>query len=131
MVLIIKCDPPISSGDSQIIAEARARKGTSPEVGQRIFLWIAETSNGDGLSARGKVMSVEKLASGKTRLRIKIDKRKIATPLRKADLLPHRDTNDGTPISRLARALYFQAHNKISMISPSEENFLDARFENF
>jgi hypothetical protein len=128
MTIIVKCEPPQDPPDGTIVAEARVWKGTVPSAGQRAFVWTSETSGGEGLALRGTVTMVECLDGTRTRLTIEPDGCAVHAAVGKADLLPFRMTNDGQPISRLAKKLYYQAHNKIIALSPEEVAFLDARF---
>ena len=103
--------------------------------GDRIFVFASENEGGPGLIAHGVVTSVKAIGKkrGITRQtpRVSITVRRTAVAkrrLRRSELKPFRDWNDGRPETELNFKFYRQATNKIVAISDEAAAFLGEFF---
>ena len=128
MTVIIKCNNIAQSSTAFRITADAPRGNSSPQIGERAFVWTAETAGGEGLLATGVIRATGPGNRGSIRVTIDLDDRSLAEPLGKADLLPHRDAPTGPPIVGLARKLYRHSLTKIASLTGDEAAFLDRRF---
>jgi hypothetical protein len=104
-------------------------------AGDPIFLFASENEGGDGLVARGIVISAEAVARTPgadrqtPRVSIAVRRAGLATrPLGRRDLKPFTDWDDGQPETELNFKFYRQATNKIVALSEAAADFLDDFF---
>lgn len=128
MAIIVKCNPPGATEDGVCTVEERVFYGARPEPGQTVYIWESETAGGHGLAMRGQIEDVHRLAGRQVQLRIRIDADRTAQPFTVAILAPYRDVRDDGALSGLARKLYRNAHNKIALLTATEEDFLHGFF---
>lgn len=133
MAIIIKTSSTLDN-DALILTE-KIYENPHFSDGSLVYIWTSETSNGDGLAARGFIQSVEQSSSRSPRLSVLRFGSRPKRPLTKAMLLPYRngptesDEEADLPIIGIAHKLYYQAHNKIAELSAEEARFLDSFFE--
>ncbi|MEH2503593.1 MULTISPECIES: hypothetical protein [unclassified Bradyrhizobium] len=103
--------------------------------GDTVFVFASENEGGQGLIARGVVVSAEAIARkrGITRQtpRVSVTIRRTALakrPLGRSELEHFTDWNDGQPGTELNFKFYRQATNKIAGISDEAAAFLDEFF---
>jgi hypothetical protein len=103
--------------------------------GDTVFVFASENEGGQGLIARGVVISAEAIARkrGTTRQtpRVSVTIRRIALakrPLGRSELKHFTDWNDGQPETELNFKFYRQATNKIVGISDEAAAFLGEFF---
>jgi hypothetical protein len=103
--------------------------------GDTIFVFASEKEGGQGLIARGVVISVEAIAKkqgiDRQTPRVSISVRRTALakrPLGRSELKPLTDWSDGQPGTELNFKLYRQATNKIAAISDEAAAFLNDFF---
>ena len=103
--------------------------------GDTIFLFASENEGGQGLVARGVVISAEAVARkrgiARQTPRVSITVRRTARakrPLGRSELKPFTDWNDGRPETELNFKFYRQATNKIVGISDETAAFLGECF---
>jgi hypothetical protein len=117
-------------------AEARTMYGGKRiAAGDTIFVFASENEGGQGLIARGVVLSAEAIPKrpGVERqtpcVRLFIEKESTARRrLGRAELKPFNAWNDGQPRTELNFKLYRQATNKVVGISDSVAAFLNRFF---
>jgi len=104
-------------------------------AGDTVFLFASETDGGSGLIARGIVTSAEPVAKKRDierqtpRVSVTIKRTALARrPLRRDDLKPFKDWNDGQPQTELNFKFYRQSTNKIVGISDETAAFLGRFF---
>ena len=100
-----------------------------------IFLFASENEGGQGLIARGTVISATAVAKKRgiarqtPRVTITVRREAIATrPLGRGELKPFNDWKDGRPETELNFKFYRQATNKIVGISDEAAAFLSKLF---
>jgi hypothetical protein len=103
--------------------------------GDKVFVFASENEGGQGLVARGIVISAEAIARkrGITRQtpRVSVTIRRTALAKRRlgrSELKHFTDWNDGQPGTELNFKFYRQATNKIAGISDEAAAFLDEFF---
>ena len=103
--------------------------------GDTVFLFASENEGGQGLIARGVVISVQatrkKAGIIRQTPRVSVSIRRIALakrPLGRSELKPLTEWNDGQPGTELNFKFYRQATNKIVGISGQAERFLGKFF---
>jgi hypothetical protein len=102
--------------------------GESATIGDEIFVWFSESSEGRGLAWAGRIddCALEgKKISVAVRLQTEITGREFGA----RQLRLYRSAQDGGAKSGLSRKLYFQAHNKIAALSPAESSLLRGYFQ--
>jgi hypothetical protein len=104
-------------------------------IGDSIFLFASENEGGQGLIARGVVISVEAtrkkpgIIRQTPRVSVSIRRTALAKrPLGRRELKPLTDWNDGQPGTELNFKFYRQATNKIVGISDEAATFLGKFF---
>jgi hypothetical protein len=104
--------------------------------GDTVFLFASENEGGQGLVARGVVISAEAVARkrgvARQTPRVSITVRRTALakrPLGRRELKPFSDWNDGRPETELNFKFYRQATNKIVGISDETAAFLGEFFQ--
>jgi hypothetical protein len=128
------------------IADPRAKKfaftaqktmygGRLIAEGDTVFVFASENEDGQGLIARGVVMSAEAVAKkrgiARQTPRVSVTVRRTARakrPLGRRDLKPFTDWNDGRPETELNFKFYRQATNKIVGLSEEAAAFLGKFF---
>jgi len=129
MPYIIKTNPfDASPGDCVPIAEKAELNDREVRRADEAFIWCSETRGGRGLTWQSHVASVEEPQDRKFGVSVHLTNRARTKTLGKDDLAPFRDVRDGEPLSKIARKLYFQSHNKIAEISHEEADFLRQYF---
>jgi hypothetical protein len=105
--------------------------GKAIAAGDTIFLFASENEGGNGLVARGIVLSVEAIARQPDierqtpRVSITVRRTALATrPLGRSELRHLTDWQDGRPGTELNFKFYRQATNKIVGLSESAAAFL-------
>lgn len=105
--------------------------GKHVAVGDTVFVFASETEGGQGLVARGVVVSAEAVSKTRgvarqtPRVSLIVKRAAIAKrPLGRRDLKPFTDWGDGQPQTELNFKLYRQATNKIIGISNETAAFL-------
>lgn len=100
-----------------------------------IFLFASENEGGQGLIARGTVISATAVAKKRgiarqtPRVTITVKREAVATrPLGRSELKPFSDWKDGRPETELNFKFYRQATNKIVGISDEAAAFLGKFF---
>jgi hypothetical protein len=103
--------------------------------GDVIFLFFSETQGGQGLFARGIVVSVEAtprkrgIARQTPRVNVTVKRTALARrPLGRRELKPFADWDDGRPETELNFKFYRQSTNKIVGVSDATAAFLDQFF---
>ena len=103
--------------------------------GDTVFVFASENEGGQGLIARGVVMSAEAVAKkrgiARQTPRVSVTVRRTARakrPLGRRDLKPFTDWNDGRPETELNFKFYRQATNKIVGLSEEAAAFLGKFF---
>jgi hypothetical protein len=103
--------------------------------GDVVFVFASENEGGQGLVARGVVVSAEAtvmkrgIARQTPRVSVTIRRTALANrPLGRSELKPFRDWNDGRPETELNFKFYRQATDKIAGISDEASAFLDGFF---
>jgi hypothetical protein len=103
--------------------------------GDTVFIFASENEGGQGLVARGVVVSVEATARKRgiarqtPRVSVTIKRTALAKrPLGRSELRPFSDWNDGQPGTELNFKFYRQATNKIAGISDEAAAFLGEFF---
>jgi hypothetical protein len=109
--------------------------GKAIAAGDTIFLFASENEGGQGLVARGMVLSVEGvarvpgIARQTPRVSIAVTRTALAKrPLGRAQLKGFSDWNDGRPETELNFKFYRQATNKIVGVSDEVAAFLEGFF---
>lgn len=109
--------------------------GKQIAAGDRIFLFASENEGGQGLVARGVVISATAiakkpgLARQTPRVSIAVERDALAKRrLGRSELKRHSDWDDGRPETELNFKFYRQATNKIVGISAQTAAFLEAFF---
>lgn len=105
--------------------------------GDTIFIFASENDGGQGLIARGIVISVESIAKipgvARQTPRVSVTIRRTALARRRlgrSELKPLTNWQDGKPGTELNFKFYRQATNKIAGISDEAAAFLDEFFQN-
>jgi hypothetical protein len=103
--------------------------------GDTVFVFASENEGGQGLIARGVVISAEAIPKkpgiARQTPRVNVTIRCIAhakRPLGRSELKPFTDWNDGQPATELNFKFYRQATNKIVGISDEAAAFLSEFF---
>ena len=103
--------------------------------GDTVFLFASENEGGQGLVARGVVISAEAVARKRgvvrqtPRVSITVKRTALAQrPLGRSELKPFTDWKDGRPETELNFKFYRQATNKIIGISDEAAAFLEGFF---
>ncbi len=109
--------------------------GKQIAAGDTIFIFASENEGGQGLAARGVVLSAEAIPRKRGIERqtpcvsIVIKRTALAKrPLGRTELRPFDDWDDGRPQTELNFKLYRQATNKIIGITDQAAAFLDPFF---
>jgi hypothetical protein len=104
-------------------------------AGDTIFLFASENEGGQGLVARGTVVSAEAvpprpgLARQTPRVSVTVRRdARAARPLGRRELKPFGDWSDGRPETELNFKFYRQATNKIVGLSEGTASFLESCF---
>jgi hypothetical protein len=104
-------------------------------IGDTVFVFASENEGGQGLIARGVVISAEAIpkkrgvARQTPRVSIAVKRTALAKqPLGRSELKRFADWQDGKPETELNFKFYRQATNKIVGISDETATFLDAFF---
>jgi len=104
-------------------------------AGDTVFVFASENEGGEGLIARGIVISAEAVAKKRgvarqtPRVSVTIKRAALAKrPLGRSELKPFADWNDGQPQTELNFKFYRQATNKIVGISDETAVYLNAFF---
>lgn len=127
MAFIAKIDPiETTVGQNILIDERSMHNGKSISRGDRIFIWTSETSGGRGLVAVGHVTS-RTINGGRVVAEVFVEAT-IRRHLGLNEIKPYRDSEDGSPVSELARLLYRQAHNKVAALSETSTEYLEFCF---
>ena len=118
-----------------VTAQKTMYGGRHIAAGDIAFLFASENEGGQGLIARGVVMSVQAVARkrgiARQTPRVSVTVRRTALakrPLGRGALKPFSDWNDGRPETELNFKFYRQATNKIAGISDEAAAFLDGFF---
>ena len=103
--------------------------------GDTVFVFASENDGGEGLVARGAVISAEAIAKKRgiarqtPRVSIAVKRTALAKrPLGRSELKRYTDWKDGRPETELNFKFYRQARNKIGGISDQTAAFLDGFF---
>jgi hypothetical protein len=103
--------------------------------GEVVFLFASENEGGQGLFARGIVISAKAVPKKRgierqtPRVSVTIKRTALAErPLGRSELKPFNDWNDGRPATELNFKFYRQATNKIVGISDETAAFLSGFF---
>jgi hypothetical protein len=103
--------------------------------GDAVFVFASENEGGQGLIARGVVISAEAVAlkggAARQTPRVSITVKRTALanrPLGRTELKQFRDWNDGRPQTELNFKFYRQATNKIGGLSEETTTFLNGFF---
>ncbi len=136
MAYAIKAE--IADPDAETFAFPAAKTmygGKTIAAGDEIFLFASETQGGQGLIARGVVVSAEAAARlpavERQNPRVSVVVRpttRALRPLGRAELKPFADWTDGRPEAELNFKFYRQATNKIVGISDGAAAFLGGFF---
>lgn len=122
MAFILKCDPVSVQTGRRIILETIRFRDAKPTRDDLVYVWFSETAGGAGLAA---ICTVEAVSDDDPiDLAMQVTAGVPETPLGVADLKVHRDLEDGSPISGLARKLYRHSLNKIAELDPAEAAYL-------
>lgn len=104
-------------------------------AGDTIFMFASENEGGQGLIARGVVISADAVpkkrgvARQTPRVRVTIKRTALdKRPLGRSELKPFKNWKDGQPETELNFKFYRQATNKIVGISDEAAAFLDKLF---
>jgi hypothetical protein len=97
-------------------------------VGDRAFVWFAETQGGRGLVAVGAVEAVQTATEGS----VTIILGELTTGsgwVGNTDIKEFRNSDDSRAESTLAKKIYRFAHNRVVRLTTSEAEFLTNRVE--
>jgi hypothetical protein len=104
-------------------------------AGDIVFVFASENEGGQGLIARGVVVSVKAVARKRGAVRqtprVSLTVRRTALATRRlgrSELKPFTDWDDGRPETELNFKFYRQATNKVAGISDEAAAFLSKRF---
>lgn len=117
------------------VAQKTMYGGRKIAAGDTVFLFASETEGGQGLIARGVVISAEALAKvpgiARQTPRVSVAVRRTALarrPLGRRELKAFADWANGRPETELNFKFYRQATNKIVGLSDAAAAFLDGFF---
>jgi hypothetical protein len=117
------------------VAQKTMYGGKHVAAGDTIFVFASETEGGQGLVARGIVISAEPVAKKRgvarqtPRVSLSIRRTGLARrPLGRRELKPHADWNDGKPETELNFKFYRQATNKVVGLSDEAAALLASFF---
>jgi len=103
--------------------------------GDTVYVFASENEGGQGLAARGVVISAEAVARKRgverqtPRVSVVVKRTALAKQrIGRAELKRFKDWNDGRPETELNFKFYRQATNKIAGISDEAAKFLDGFF---
>ena len=127
-------DPQAKTFD--FVAQKTMYGGKHVAEGDTIFVFASENEGGQGLIARGVVISARLVAKkpgiARQTPRVSLSIRRTALarrPLGRRELRPLTDWKDGAPGTELNFKFYRQATNKIAAISDTTAAFLRGFFE--
>lgn len=127
----------VPEGQNFVRIRAGVRQSSRrPLRGDEVFVWTSESNGGDGLFAMGIVRACECESHQKERaanptqqyvVNVEISGRPVQS-MRKVDIAPHRNDNDGTPIFELGHKLYGQSHEKVIALSDDCGRYVRSHF---
>ena len=130
MPYVIKTEPfDAISGNNVSVSEKTMYGGDKIRPGDEAFVWFSETSGGSGLVWQAHVASVDGSDGPAIGVNLRLTNGVPGRALGKDELEPLREVRDGTPISEMARKLYYQAHNKIAAINHADADWLRQFFD--
>jgi hypothetical protein len=123
---VAKCAPAHLDGNQQCVVFAPAMWGAAPKVGDRIYIWFAESHGGQGLAHRGTIFALGDEAP----LSIAVDVDASCAPqsMTKAKLHAQDVSQAPGPLAGIAAKLYVHAHNKLAELAGDEAIYLDDFF---
>ena len=136
MAFAIKAEIPDPRAKAfSLVAQKTMYGGKHIAEGDTVFLFASENEGGQGLLARGVVISAKasarKRGSARQTPRVSVAIRRTALakrPLGRSELKRFTDWNDGQPQTELNFKFYRQATNKIVGISDQAAEFLSGFF---
>lgn len=129
MPVIIKTGPvSIDEAGYVTVVEAPFKKA-QVEVGDTAYLWVCESSGGEGLTMRGRIRAVDPTTSRDQRVMLSDLHTRPTRRLGKEAISALRDSPSAEPDATLAKALYRHSHRKIADLTPSEAAYLDGFFD--
>jgi hypothetical protein len=117
----------VAEGQQIVIIEPAYYGGQAVAPGDEAFIWFSGSIQRLAWSA--EVMRVDTPVGRRTRALVRLIARAGPDALGIVDLLPYRDVRDGTPLSELARKLYFFADDKVACLTPEEADLLRGYFQ--
>jgi hypothetical protein len=128
MPVIIKTGPIAIDSAGRVNVNEPLFKDARIEVGDTAYLWVCETSRGEGLAMRGQIESVEETVTRHKRLGLRILDQRPNRPLGLHELRPLRNSPSTDPQSTLAKTLYKHSLRKIAELTPDEATYIDGFF---
>jgi hypothetical protein len=122
MAFIIKSDPQPLAVDQRVLVSVKRFGAADPKAGDDAYFWHSETAGGFGLAARGVINAVSD--EDPVDLAITVTAGAPGLHFGVAALKAHRDGDDNSPITGLAKILYRHSLNKVARLSQDEAALL-------